>query len=304
MSFLFNDDAVAERFDAHEEISEGFGGYDKSMQYQIVTRDMERVKLNKVDRDIISLLGICPLLPTSCIVDIVGEGAYERVKCLFDHGYLSRFSATAQNGFVKAVFYLSSNTYSFIQSKNDRMHTAGIIDKLSNVNLLETAALSKWTAYALKFQPKNDVELLSFREKTMEHPYLEAVLEKHIDAGWFRRGVPCRFHVVCCPKDDRIMAFLGALYHFDSLVKQEEETEKYRELHSYVVIICQSISSMEHLAVELENMIYKKTHDELSKEHFLYSLETDGMIELGPFKFMHSINFPEMAIRHEQVAFR
>lgn len=291
-------------FDSREERSGGFGGYEESLQYQAITKDMVRIKLNGTDRDILSLLGICPLLPTSCIVDIVGEEAYKRVKLLFDHGYLSRFSAASPNGFVKSVFYLASNTYAFVRQSSGKVHTPGVIDKLSYVNLLETAALSKWAAYALKYQPKGDVELLCFREKTMEHPYLEAILEKHIDAGWFRRGIPCRFHVVCCPKDDHITAFWGALDYFESLVKREEAVERYRNLHSYVVIVCQSISRMEHLAVELEKRTCPKTQDGLSKEHFLYSLETDGMIELGPFKFMHSIDFSETTICHEQVAFR
>ena len=295
---------LSEPFCDIEEIADGFSSYDKTIRYETVTRDMVRIRLNETDRDILSLLGRCPLLPTSCIVDVVGESAYERVKVLFDNGYLSRFSATNPSGFVKSVFYLSDNTYSFVKIKGEDTFLRGAIDQMSNVSVLETAALSKWCAYAMLYQPRGDVKLLAFKERTMENPYFEAVMEKNIAFSRGKGKIPCRFHVVCCPKDDKVMAFLGALYHFDGVVRREEELGKARGLRSYVVIVCQSISRMEHFAVELENMIYTKTLDALSAEHFLYSLETDGMIELGAFKFMHAISFPELTIRHEQVAFR
>ena len=285
-----------------EQVSEGFGPYDKSLQYETVMHPLCRIKLNETDAGIMNILSLCPLLPTSAIVDYVGEEAYKRVKILFDSGYLARFSATnPETGFVRSVFFIST-AYREVMKNPPKSFNNGILESMSYTGMLEVASISKWVAYALKYQPKKDVKLVSFMEKTRDHIYLEAVMEKNVNAKWFMKGTPCRFHVITCPKDDRMLAFLSQLYHFDSLVKEEEEHRPGSR--SFVVIICQSIASMEHLAVELENMIYAKTRDELSAEHFLYSLETDGMIELGAFKFMHSITFPEMTIRHEQIAFR
>lgn len=299
-------------------ISDGFGAYDDvRYRYSVKVNEFQKYKLKPLDRKIIEFLVRCPFVTTKTLTDCVGEDSYERIKYLFDNGYVGKFNAkdlsritgVLENGdtnyFTQTVFFPTKAACDALGIKDSKMGIRSYnADNMAVPVILEISVLSTWCAYALKFQPARDVKFISFSEGDRRNTYMELVLEKRAGASFFRKGIKCRFHVLSAPKHEKgVPEFLGKLYHFDALMKKEEK-DISDDVHSYVVIVCDTLQAMEHLAVEIEHMVYKYSGNPLLEDHYLYSLETDGKIDLGAFKFMHKITFPGMSIIHDQVAFK
>lgn len=315
---------LVERYD----MSDVFTVYDEDRNdYSISTMKFNEIKLTAVDRKIFELLGRCPLIPTSTIVKVIDgkesakgifgtnkkkaaeQSAYERIKVLFDNGYLSRFDAKdIQSGFVKSVFFISHDAYEKYPDYRAKGMIKEDISELAIVTILEMSQLSRWCAFALLNQPSKDVKFKEYRtRKDIKEQYTELIIEKSEFSALWKKGYRCRFHVISAPKDDdknRLMQFVRQLNHYDVLC-DEEEKETYRDTYCYVVIVCENIPAMEHLAANVEHMIYSGTADKNFKEdRFLYSLEIDGDVSLGAFKFLHKIAFPKGSIVHDQVGFK
>lgn len=326
----YNDDdgteegTLVERYD----MSDVFTVYDEDRNdYSVATKNFKEIKLTPVDLRIFELLGRCPLIPTSTIVKVIDgkesakglfglkkrkaaeQSAYERIKVLFDNGYLSRFDAKdIQTGFVKSAFFMSQETYKKYPHYRAKGMIKEDIDDLSIVTMLEMSQLSRWCAFALLNQPSKDVRFKEYRtRKDIKEQYTELIIEKSEISAFWRKGYKCRFHVISAPKDDdnnRLQQFVRQLNHYDVLC-EEEERETYVDTYCYVVIVCENIPAMEHLAANVEHMIYSGTADKnFKEERFLYSLEIDGDVSLGAFKFLHKISFPKGSIVHDQVGFK
>jgi len=299
-------------------VSDGFGTYDDVRYiYGVQVNAFEKYKLTPVDKKIRDFLVRCPFVTTKTLMDCVGEEAYKRIHVLYQNGFVGKFNAKDQarvtgvldngepNYFTQTVYYLTKEAYDFSGIKDKQIGIKAYnANNMSVPTILELSVLSTWCAYALRFQPAKDVKFLSFEEGNRKDKYTELILEKRAGSSFFRKGIKCRFHVLSAPKySERVTDFLGTLYHFDNVVKKEEK-DIGDDIRSYVVIVCDTLQSMEHLAVEIEHMVYKYSGRPLAEEHFLYSLENDGKVDLGAFKFMHRISFPGMSIVHDQVAFK
>jgi len=315
---------INDRYD----MSDVFTVYDESRnEYGFKENKFTEIKPTAVDVKIFTLLGRCPLIPTSTIRKVIDgkesakgffgmrkrraaeQNAYERVKVLFDYGYISRFDATdKQTGFVKSVFFLNEAFYKKYPQYIQEGMVSSDIKKLSIVTILEMSQLSRWCAFALLNQPGRDVRFKEYRTRhDADEQYTELIMEKGESSAFWKRGYRCRFHVISAPKDDnrdRLRQFLSQLYHYDNLC-EEEEVSTYVDTYSYVVIVCENIPAMEHLAANIEHLVYETTSDKAIKgARFLYSLEIDGDVTLGAFKFLHRIGFPDGSIVHDQVGFR
>lgn len=311
------------------DMSDVFTVFDEERnEYRTEVREFKDIRnITSVDKKIFELLGRCPLIPTSTIRKVIDgkaaskglfgtmkkkaseQSAYERVKVLFDNGYISRFDAKdIQTGFVKSVFYLSSDFYDKYPSYRQKGMVSDDIGSLSVTTILEMSQLSRWCAFAMLNQPGKDVRFKEYRtRRDAEEQYTELIMEKGEFSSFWNKGYRCRFHVISAPKDDnanRLRQFMAQLYHYDE-VCEKEMTETYVDTYSYVVIVCENIPAMEHLAANVEHMIYENTSDKgLRTERFLYSLEIDGDVSLGAFKFLHRIGFPKGSIVHDQVGFK
>lgn len=308
MSFSFDLDKIDHRKELGQYSREvrGFMPYSEDWEYDIVVRSIIACKLTATDRDILKLVKEFPLLTRETVEHIVGKDAFERVGILYENGILGRFYGKniVNDQLSINTYFLTENAFSLIKDGRRGGFPAGAIEDMSVPVRLEVAVLSKWCAYTMAVAKRNSVALVSYGRPDRDHPYLEAVLQKTIKSSW-RNGVVCRYHVMCRPKSpERLLPFMETLGHFNKLVKEEEENMVGGAQKSYVVILCENDDNMEHFSVEINQLFSARKLDDISEQHFLYSLEEDALDEMGAFKFLHLITFPDGSIRRQQVAFR
>jgi len=307
-TFSFNLDEIDHRKELGQYTREvrGFMPYSDDWEYDIVTRSLSLTKLTATDKKIISMVMEFPLLTREAISNIIGGDSFERVGELYENGVLGRFYGrnVVDEQLSINTYFLAENAFGLLKSGTVGGFPAGSVEDMSVPMRLEVAVLSKWCAYTMAVAKRNSISLISYSRPDREHPYLEAVIHKTIKSSW-RRGVVLRFHIMCRPKSqERLLPFMETLGHFNKLVQEEEYDMVGGAQKSYVVILCENDDNMEHFSVEINHLFSSRKLDDISSQHFLYSLEEDALDEMGSFKFLHSITFPDGSIRRQQVAFR
>lgn len=286
----------------------GFAPYPWKNGYYIHTEPLKRVSLTELDKRILGLLVKFPLLSRNCIGDVIGYGADERAAKLYQAGILSRFGERAgEDGEITmAVYYLSLNGFSLVgKAAGKAGFPAGSVEDMTVPKRIELSVLSKWLAYTNHFYDKREVTLKSFILPDKQHPYLEALVHKTIRRAWLKVHAKCRFHILSYPKSqDAEFPFLDTLIYFEELARWEEQKMVEGCSRVYVVILCETGDGMEKLALELDHILRENGMGDISQSHFLYSLESDAMDELGAFKFFSDISFSEDLVRRQQVAFK
>lgn len=286
----------------------GFSAYSGEKQYCICTKPFKRIRLTDEDVRVLQALARFPLLSPGCLADVAGIGAAERVARLYQAGILSRFAEERREdeGLIASVYYISENGHNLTRKVIRSMgFPPGSVEEMSVPKRIEVSVLSRWLAYAEYFCKNGGTALKAFGMPDREHPYLEAVMHKVIRRSWRKGNLRCRFHIICRPKDRAaIPLFTETLVYFEELAMREEQELVKGCSRSYVVILCESDEDMESLALGLDNTFKSRGMEGISGLHFLYALESDAMDELGAFKFLSDISFPDGMVRRQQKAFK
>lgn len=285
----------------------GFAPFTGDHNYNISTKQIKTLKLTELDKRILAILRKFPLLSCSSIEDLAGRGAAKRVAELYHAGILSRFAETREHGELSyAVYYISENGFSMIgKAAGSTGFPAGSVEDMTVPKRIEASVLSSWLAYTSHSYDSREARLISFAAPDQGHPYLEGVVCKLIQAPWYKIHTKCRFHIICKPKSqDAIAPFFESLVYFGMLARDEEQRMVNGCSRSFIVILCESDENMEKLAVNIESVFGAGGIQDTLDTHFLYSLESDAMDELGAFKFLSRISFPEGMVKRQQLAFK
>ena len=260
-----------------------------------------------MDERILGILSRFPLLSSS-IEELVGKGAAGRVADLYNAGILARFAELDKgNGELFAsAYFISENGFS-LMGRAARLtgFPAGSVEDMTVPKRIEVSVLSTWLAYTNHFYGRREAKRVSYSMPSQIHPYLEAIICKSVKVSWHGIYAKCRFHILCRPKSqDAMIQFMETLVYFEGLARREEQRMADGCSRSFIVILCESDENMEKFALEMEHVFKARGIMDMSEIHFLYSLESDAMDELGAFKFLSGISFPEGMVKRQQVAFR
>jgi len=286
----------------------GFTPYSGEKSYCISTKQIRNIKLVEMDTSIMGILSRFPLLSRRNIEEMVGKGAARRVEDLYHAGILSRFTemGRGKEEMLASAYYISENGFS-LSGKAARLtgFPVGCVEDMTVPKRIEVSVLSTWLAYTNHFYGRREAKLISYAAPNQTHPYLEAIIHKTIKPQWYKMRGNCRFHILCKPKSqDAMIPFQQTMVYFEGLARQEEQRMVDGCSRSFVVILCESDENMEKFAQEIEHVFRNRGIGDISDMHFLYSLESDAMDELGAFKFLSGISFPDGMVKRQQVAFK